>query len=312
MTSQIFRVTPGKIFAIFILQIVGFGLILRPAPMLACPFCSAINLTFAEQMASNDIVVVAKLLEAPPVIDDIDAELPKAKFEITKVLKGKEIVREKMKFRTILVGKEELGTSFLIMGVDPPSVAWSTPMKAGERVIEYISKLDALPPSGPQRLEFFQDYFEDEDSLLAFDAYDEFAKAPYKDMVALKSKMNREQLVNWIKSPKTSIDRRRLYFVMLGICGIDEDIKMLESFIKSGDRKAQRGLDSLIACYLNLKGAKGVDLVETTFLKDKKVEYVDTLAAVSALRFHGTEMDIVPKKTNRLCDPDFARSPSYG
>ena len=56
------------------------------------------------------------------------------------------------------------------------------------------------------------------------------------------------------------------------------------------------GLDAMIACYLTLKGESGVTLVEELFLKNKKSEYADTYAAIMALRFHGTEADIVPKK----------------
>ena len=37
-------------------------------------------------------------------------------------------------------------------------------------------------------------------------------------------------------------------------------------------------------------------LVEDLFLKNKKSEYADTYAAIMALRFHGTEADIVSKK----------------
>ncbi len=108
--------------------------------------------------------------------------------------------------------------------------------------------------------------------------------------------MDREQLIKWIKDPNTSINRRRLYLTMLGVCGQAEDIQMLEEFIKSGDRKKQAGLDALIACYLMLNGDQGVGLIEDTFLKDKSVEYVDTLAAVSALRFHGTESKKISKQ----------------
>ena len=71
---------------------------------------------------------------------------------------------------------------------------------------------------------------------------------------------------------------------------------MLEGFIKSGDRKQQAGLDALIACYLKLKGKDGLPLIVDKFLKDEQVEYVDTLSAVSALRFHGTEVDFIPRK----------------
>ena len=262
---------------------------------MACPFCSSINLTFAEQLESNDVVVIAKLLEIPPPPSDPDQELPKAKFEVVSVLKGEKIVAAEMNFRALLVGRHEVGEEFLVMGVDPPNVAWSTPMKASERVVNYISKLGSLPAQGEKRLIFFQDYFEDEESVLAFDAYDEFARAPYEDLIAMKEQMNREQLIAWIKSKDTSINRRRLYFTMLGVCGTEKDAEMLEGFIKSGDRKQQAGLDALIACFLNLRGEEGVGLIEETFLKNREVEYVDTLAAVSALRFHGTEMKLIPK-----------------
>ena len=261
-----------------------------------CPFCSAINLTFAEQMRKNDVVVIAKVIHIPPPIDDIDAELPKAQFEITQVLKGTEFVGAGMKFKTLLVGKFDLGQEFLVMGVDPPAVIWTTPMKANDRVVDYIMQVNKLPEGGADRLAFFQKFFEDEESVLAFDAYDEFAQAPYQDLIDLKDRMEKEKLVNWILDPETAINRRRLYFTMLGVCGGEEDIEVLEELIKSDDRKKQAGLDALIACYLNLKKADGIDLIESQFITNMECDYVDTLAAVSALRFHGTEVDFIPRE----------------
>ena len=285
--------SPTGTVATFATCIVAIG---ASAYLLACPFCSAINLTFAEQIKTNDIVVIAELLEIPEPVADPDLELPKSRFRVTDVIKGHSIVPNGAEFRSLLVGQHPIGDKFLVMGVDPPNVAWSTPMKASDRVVGYLRKIQELPKSGAKRLAFFQKYFEDEESVLAFDAYDEFAAAPYEDVRALKDDMNREQLVKWIQGSDTLTNRRRLYFTMLGVCGEDSDIAMLEEFIRSGDRKKQAGLDALIACYLTLKGRAGLDLVTDTFLKDKEVEYVDTLAAVSALRFHGTEIDIVPKK----------------
>jgi thiol-disulfide isomerase/thioredoxin len=260
-----------------------------------CPFCSAINLTFAEQMRKNDVVVIAKVINIPPPVEDIDAELPRAQFEIVQVLKGNEFVEIGMKFKTLLVGKYDLQQEFLVMGADPPAVVWTTPMKASDRVVSYIEQVTELPEEGAERLEFFQQYFEDKESILAFDAYDEFAQAPYKDLIALKDQMPREKLMAWITDPETSVNRRRLYFTMLGVCGTEEDIEVLEELIQSGDRKKQAGLDALIACYLNLKKTEGVDLIEEQFITNTECDYVDTLAAVSALRFHGTEVDFIPK-----------------
>ncbi len=260
-----------------------------------CPFCSAIALTFSEQLDSNDVVVVAKLLEVPPPSDDLEADFPKAKFEIVQVLKGEKYVDKSMKFRTQLVGSYPAGQKFLVMGVDPPKIAWTTPMKASDLVFGYLDKIQSLPKKGPERLIFFQDYFEHDESVLAFDAYDEFARAPYEDLIAMKDQMQHDKLIGWIQDPETSVNRRRLYFTMLGVCGTENDIKVLEELIKSDDRKKRAGLDALIASYLMLKGAEGVDLIEKTFLTNKEVDYVDTLAAVSALRFHGTEVEVVPR-----------------
>ena len=261
-----------------------------------CPFCSALNLTFAQQMNKSDIVVIAKVTNIPKPSDDIDAPLPRASFEITQVLKGNRLVAPEMEFKSLLVGTYELGQEFLVMGSDPPAVIWEAPMRASDRVVDYVTRIQDLPEEGVERLKFFMNYFEDSDSILAFDAYDEFASAPYEALVELKEDIPREKLIEWIKDPETAVNRRRLYFVMLGVCGEESDIDFLEELIKSGDRQKQAGLDSLLACYLNLKKEAGVDLIESTFITDKDVDYVDTLAAVSALRFHGTEVDFIPKE----------------
>jgi hypothetical protein len=74
------------------------------------------------------------------------------------------------------------------------------------------------------------------------------------------------------------------------------DLPLLEELLKSDDRKNKAGLDALIACYLTLKGPEGMPLVEELFLKNQKAEYADTYAAIMALRFHGTEADVVPRE----------------
>ena len=267
--------------------------------LLLCPFCSTVNRTFTEQLSSNEVAVVAKLVELPPPPkEDEDGylEFSKGKFEIVGILKGEKIVNEGMNFRTQLIGTYKVGEKFLVMGVNPPRIAWTTPMRTNDRVFRYLQDIQTLPPKGPERLVFFQNYFEDKESILAFDAYDEYALAPYEDLIAMKDKMDRPRLVAFVKNPKTTVLRRRLYLTMLGVCGTEKEAKLLEEYIKSGDRKKQAGLDALLACYLRLKGAAGLPLVEETFLKDKSVDYVDVVSAVMALRFHATECDVIPQK----------------
>lgn len=261
-----------------------------------CPFCAAINATFAEQIDKHELVVIAEMVEAPPEIEEDAYEYPKGKFRITQVIKGEKFVAADMIFQTQLVGNYPVGQQFLVMGVEPPDVFWSTPMKTNDRIVKYLLDSQKLPASGPDRLAFFQDYFEDEDSVLAFDAYDEYAIADYNDLIAMKDRIKRDQIIKWINDPELRVDRRRLYFTMLGVCGQPEDIEMLEGFINSGDSEKLAGLDSLVACYLTLKGADGLPLIEEKFLKNPDLDFVDANAVVSALRFHGTEVKVIPRE----------------
>ena len=253
-------------------------------------------MTFTDQLANKDVVVEAKLLDVPELPTDPSEDLPKATFEITKVLKGKQFVDVGMEFKALLVGRYKPGKKFLVMGEDPPMVVWTTPIVASERLVQYLADIQTLPASGADRLAFFQDYFEDDISAIAFDAYDEFAKAPYDELVALKDRMHRQQLLDWVMDPDTAINRRRLYLTMLGICGGDAEVAALEKLIKSGGSKNLRGLDALVASYLCLKGDSGVDLIEEKFLNNKEAVFTDTMGAVSALRFHATEVEIVNRE----------------
>ena len=145
------------------------------------------------------------------------------------------------------------------------------------------------------RLSFFQDYLEDEDEMLARDAYDEFAKAPYQDVINLKPKMNHDKLIEFIENPDVPSNRRRLYFTMLGVCGSQADATLLEELMQSDDRKKRAGLDAMLACYMILTGDAGLDKVDELFLKNKDAEYADTYAAIMAIRFHGAETDVIPR-----------------
>ena len=99
---------------------------------------------------------------------------------------------------------------------------------------------------------------------------------------------------------------------MLSICGLPEDADLFESMIKSDNPDARAGLDALIAAYLTIKGEAGLKLIEDRFFKDDKTQYADIYSAVMALRFHGTEVDILKKEAitktmhQLLARPDLA------
>src|SRR5262245_64792818 len=262
----------------------------------ACPFCSATAQTFSEELGTMDVAVIAKLVKLPPQSTKPGDEIQKATFEVTQVVKGDGLVKAKEKIETLYFGDGTIGKSFLVMGISPPATMWSTPLPLTDRGIKYLTELMKLPKDGNERLIFFQQYLEDADEMLARDAYDEFARAPYSQIKEIKQQLNHDQVVAWIKNPDVPASRRRLYLVILGITGTQQDLPMIEEFMTSSDRKAKSGLDALIACYLTLKGETGLPLVEKLFLANDKADYADTYAAIMAIRFHGTDGGVIDSK----------------
>jgi hypothetical protein len=268
----------------------------------ACPFCSAVQLTLAQEMKGADAVVVAELTELPPRSAGADSAFPpgigeplsKSKFRIVEVLKGANLLKNTKRIETIYLGDAPVGGQFLITAVDPKSLSWATPIPLTKHSRPYIDVLLTLPETGPDRLAFFQDYLEDGEEMLKRDAYDEFAQASYPDVKAFGPRVNYEQLIKWLNTPDISPSHRRLYFTLLGVCGTEKDLPLIEDILNSKDRKLKAGLDAMIGSYLAIKGPSGLHLVEDLYLKNQAAEFTDTYGAIQAIRI-AQETGIVNK-----------------
>jgi len=270
-------------------------------PASACPFCSAVSMTFSDELAASEVGAIIQLVKRPSADDLVKADPAtalgsKSTFEVVRVLKGDDRVSAAKQIEIFYFGEQSIGTQFLAFGNGMPDVVWTTPTAMSERGVEYISRLTTLPAEGPDRLAFFLDHLEDEDPLLATDSYDEFAKAPYSDVKAIEPSMDHGKILGWIQHEDVPASRRRLYLTLLGVCGGEADIPVLESMIRSEEQQMRTALDAMIACYLNLRGPEGMPLVEDLFLKNPKAEYTDTYSAIMALRFHGQETEIIPRE----------------
>ena len=280
--------------------------------VLACPFCSAVSLTFAQEIAQSQAAAIVRLTEPPPAAalsPRAEGPLPKGKFTVVEVLKGADLVAEAghagadgTPIETILLEEKPVGTLFLLMGIEPPKLVWSSPIPVSERAVEYLRKISSLPEKGPDRLAFFQQHLEDPDETLARDAYDEFAVAPYADVRGLADRMDPTQLLTWIENPKVQANRRRLYATMLGVCGTKADAGRIAAILANQNLSPEQadvrsGLDALIACYVTLQGPEGLDLIDDLFLdrRGREIPFTETYAAVMALRFLGEESQSVPR-----------------
>lgn len=282
-------------------QLVRFALVLSffwlVAPVYAehCPFCSTVNNTLAEQLKLNDLVVIGTLTADPEIPGEV-GEPPRRRFEVKRIFKGENFISNGTSFTTGLIGKHAPGSDFLCWGIGPPIIAWDKAIASHARIERYLQDIQALPEKSAQRLIFFLDYFEDPLQLLATDAYDEFAIASYADLKAIKDHMPRQRVLDFLSDPEIEENRRRLYYTMIGICGTTDDIPFLEKLITKGPIAENKGLDALVACYLCLKGADGLPLIEKEFLATKDVEFAKVHQVIAALRFHGTEVSIVNRQ----------------
>ncbi|MEM0926582.1 MAG: hypothetical protein AAGJ83_11130, partial [Planctomycetota bacterium] len=256
----------------------------------ACPFCESVQQTIRQQSMTMDAVAIASSLNGEATRNLTTGAV---RMRIEKVLKGGEFVKVGQEFDAIYYGQVDVGRRFLISGVDPPKLQWSC-LPVSKRAEEYIVKGSQLPEDRIEQLKFFRHYLEDEETLISRDAYDEFASTSYDIIRELGPEMDRERLIRWVKLPDLVADRKRLYFTMLGVCGTKEDLPMLEEMLKE-PKLTNGGLDALIACYLTLAGESGLPLINELFIENRKAPFPDSYAAIMAIRFHGTDGDVISK-----------------
>ncbi|MEQ1829563.1 MAG: hypothetical protein ABL921_26615, partial [Pirellula sp.] len=167
----------------------------------ACPFCAAASQTLRQELASMDAVAIGRLVtDERTEIDGV------ASFTIEKVLLGDALLKVNQSIQATYFGPGKSNKKFLLMGVDPKELVWSSPLPLSPEAEKYIEEVRRLPEDPIDRLAFYQSYFEHPDSLLARDCYDEFALAPYADVLRLKDRMDRKQLLAWVQDPSKSPD----------------------------------------------------------------------------------------------------------
>ena len=95
-------------------------------------------------------------------------------------------------------------------------------MPVTPRAEDYIVKASKLDDEPVARLVFFRDYLEDEETMIARDAYDEFASAPYDLIQKIGPHMDHDQLIEW-SSNRRSV---RIESVSILQCSVSVEVKL--------------------------------------------------------------------------------------
>jgi hypothetical protein len=267
----------------------------------ACPFCRAVSETVSDRLDLAEVVVVATRSGADAAAKPA-AKGPRAQeYAVVEVLKGKELLAGATKIAAPPLADVPEGAKLLILGArdkkEDKDVYWLSPRKVSDRAIEYIKKLPTAPPAenAVDRLAFFQEHLNDPEDLIADDAYDEIARAPFADVKALGPRMHRDKLLAWVQDEKISALRRRQYLTLLSVCAKKEDTAVLEKLVARERGGPEGALDATVACYLTLVGEAGLPLIEKQFIKNEESTPSDGQAIAASIRFHGEEEKVIPR-----------------
>ena len=186
-------------------------------------------MTLGEELKSSDAAVIATLVDRPGLDRSGRRRAGEEQVQDHQGAQGRKAAGRQAADRDAVFRHAGAGRDVLaVRRRSRRTWPGARPRPLSERGIEYLEKVAQLPDNATDRLAFFQEYFEDADPLLSGDAFNEFAKAPYTDVVQLKDQMHRDKLIEWIKDDKVPASRRRLYLTMLGTCGQPADVPLIE------------------------------------------------------------------------------------
>jgi hypothetical protein len=292
-----------------------------PAGLLACPFCSQQGQTFAGELASADMIVVATVVKAER--DEKDFTKSRTELRVDKTIKvhpafEKHATLVVPRFIPLEKAKEPpqlLLFCYVNTDSSDPAVAAVTStwgifpkyrnatidayrgdeIKANSKLPDYLEQARKLQTADPKkRLAFYFQHLEDNDLFISSDAYMEFGNADYKDVREVAKSLPPDTLVKWLKDPNTAPSRFGLYGMLLGHCGKEGHAATLRKLIADPDNAFSLGLDGMLAGHVLLDPKGGWELL-TGIAGDRKKEFTTRYAALRTVRFlHDHSPDAVP------------------
>lgn len=257
------------------------------APTLACPFCTAVRPSWAQQREAADVFALATLPGAGAVANQarvLRVVRGHATGQPTTVPLAEPVAVEFPGRLALLMGRRQEG---LASGADH----WTwTALHVSEACLDYVARAPDLRTPTPERLAWFAKYLEHAEPLLAEDAYLEFASAAYDAVAAVADRLPYDQLRQWLVDPQVPAERKGLYGLLLGLAP-DKELRaahaaFLQEQIVTPACDFRSGFDGVLGGYLVCAGRAGLGLIAERFLNDPTAAEGDVRHALTALRFY--------------------------
>lgn len=283
----------GVVFALLGCLVLAAMACVWTTRVIACPFCSALAPTISDDLEESSASV---LTTCESVRKDKDG-FHVYQMRVVEIIKGhSELANTVIEVASI----DELpkGEVFWHVGFGDDSIDWLPPKPMSRKATAYLRGLSDLPDRGPGRLAYFLLHLRHDDDIVATDAYNEFAEATLDDIAALRDRLDREWVTSQLRDASVPVHRRRLCWTFLSQCGRAEDASLFDELLRTqqADDTFDPGMDAAIGCFISLSGEPGLARIERDYLSNPDASYVDTFAAVGAIRIHGTEFKMFPRE----------------
>jgi len=283
----------GVVFALLGLLVLAAMACVWTTRVIACPFCSALAPTISDDLEASSAAV---LTTCESVRKDEDG-FHVYRMRVVEIIKGRpELANAVIEVASI----DELskGELFWHVGFGDDSIDWLPPKPMSRKATVYLRGLIDLPDRGPGRLGYFLRHLRHADDIVATDAYNEFAEATLDDIAALSDRMDREWVISQLRDASVPVHRRRLCWTFLSQCGTAAEASLFDELLRTQqcDDTFDPGMDAAIGCFISLSGEPGLARIERDYLSNPDASYLDTFAAVGAIRVHGTEFKMFPRE----------------
>ena len=283
-------------FTLFVMALGAVvGSLMRPAS--ACPFClGSQQLTLRERIETPDASVLVEWRSGEP--GNLETGVADSTtFEVMKVWRGEFDADEPLSIDRYQQGRP--GDRFLLIGTNLDGVVrWDRAIPLSEAALTYVHSLPPSEASTTSRLRHAFDHLESDDTTIANDAFGVIAAAKFEDIAAAAEHLDPARVRRWVHNPETHVTRLGVYGMLLGMVGSPDDLFGLGRKIlhENQDQPIRIGIDGVMAGFLLLAGAEGLDELDRAYLLRSDASLDDLNAVTSALRFMWEYADgVIPK-----------------
>jgi len=251
----------------------------------ACPFCNAVNPTFAERRESATVCALAELTE---LADD------RGRWAIHRVHKGEEKIAAGHVVEIKADAAFAVGDLAVLLGSADEDAAplnewrWNA-VKVDPASYLYFAKAPAMRVPAAERLAYFLPYLDDEHAEVAADAFAELGRAPLEAVEALADSGVAPKLRTWMADENLPNERCGGYGLMLGLAkdakSRQANAALLRELIDKEQEDFRAGFDGVLAGYLLLEPEEALRLIDERYISNAEARPGDTRHALAALRF---------------------------